>query len=443
MRCRSVLPAALLGLMAGTAVAADWPQWRGPNRDGKSADAGLLKEWPAGGPKLAWKLADVGTGYGSVAVVGDKAYLIGAEGKKAGAKEFVLCLSTADGKQLWKTPLDTAQARFLDGWGGGPRGTPTVVDGKLFALGASGDLVCLNADTGSQVWAVNLVRDFGGSVPTWGYSESPLVDGDKVVVTPGGRQPAKGKKGAEPAKPAGKSQGAVVALDKNSGKLLWGCQELTDPAGYSSCVITTVGGVRVYVQQTMESGVGIAADTGRLLFKVGEIGRRTAVIPTPVVDGEGVFFTAGYGAGCEYFKLSAAGDGVTAEKVYSRNSVVANHHGGVVEVGGKLYGHSDSKGWVCFDYKTGPDEPVWANKGPGKGSVAFADGYCYAYGERTGELVRFLASPDGWKEAGKFTIPATSQQRKGTQGLIWPHPVIANGKLYLRDYELLFVYDVK
>ncbi|MFO0847907.1 MAG: PQQ-binding-like beta-propeller repeat protein [Gemmataceae bacterium] len=445
MTLRSVLPAvALSGLLVGSTVAADWPQWRGPNRDGKSADTGLLKEWPKGGPKLAWKLDDVGAGYGTPAVVGDRVYLVGAEGKKAGAKEFVLCVSAADGKQLWKTPIDTAEARFLDGWGGGPRGTPTVTAGKLFALGASGDLVCLNAANGSQLWAVNLVRDFGGSVPQWGYSESPLVDGNKVIVTPGGRPAGKGKKGGgEPAKPSAKSQGAVVALDAESGILVWGCKELTDPAGYSSFVVTTVGGVRVYVQQTMESGVGIAADSGKLLFKVGEIGRSVAVIPTPVVDGEGVFYTAGYGAGCEYYKLSSSGGGVKAEKVYSKNKVVANHHGGVIELGGKVYGHSDSNGWVCFDYKTGPDEPVWKNKGPGKGSIAYADGHFFCYSESKGELVRIKATPDGWEEAGKFTIPATSQLRKGTSGQIWPHPVVANGKLYLRDYELLFVYDLK
>lgn len=425
MTLRSVLPAvALSGLLVGSTVAADWPQWRGPNRDGKSADTGLLKEWPKSGPKLAWKLDDVGAGYGTPAVVGDRVYLIGAEGKKAGATEFVICLSAADGKQLWKTPIQTTQGKFNDNWGGGTRSTPTVTKDKIFVLGATGDVVCVSVADGKPVWAKNVVKDFGGKIPFWGYSESPLVDGNLVVVTPGVKT-------------------GMVALNKDTGETVWQCKEFDDDAGYSSIVPTVVGGVRVYVQQTMKNGVGVRATDGKLLFKVGEIARRTAVIPTPVVDGEGVFYTAGYGAGCEYYKLTADGDGVKAEKVYSKNKVVANHHGGVIELGGKVYGHSDSNGWVCFDYKTGPDEPVWKNKGPGKGSIAYADGHFFCYSESKGELVRIKATPEGWQEAGKFTIPATSQLRKGTSGQIWPHPVVANGKLYLRDYELLFVYDLK
>ena len=415
----------LLCLTAGPAVAADWPQWRGPNRDGKSADTGLATVWPAGGPKLAWKLDNVGTGYGQVAVVGDSVYLIGAEGKKAGAKEFVLCLSAADGKEKWRTPLETAAAKFSDGWGGGPRGTPTVAGGKLFALGASGDLHALDAAGGKLLWHKNLVSDFGGTVPNWGYSESPLADGGNVVVTPG-------------------SKTGMVALKADSGEVAWKCTELADKAGYSGIIPAVVGGVRVYVQQTAEHAVGVRAADGKLLFKTGEIGRRTAVIPTPVVAGDLAFFTAGYGAGCECYRLAADGSGgVTAEKVYSKNKVVVNHHGGVIEKDGFVFGHSDGgQGWVCFDYKTGPDEPVWKDKGPGKGSITYADGHFYLYGEKSGELVRIRATKDGFQEAGRFTIPKTSAERKGTNGAVWPHPAVANGKLYLRDYELLFVYDL-
>lgn len=417
------LTALVLSLAALPAVAADWPQWRGPKRDGKSGDTGLLAAWPDGGPKLAWKLDNVGTGYGQVAVVGDRLYLVGGDAKK-GAKESVSCLSAANGKELWRTPLDTSAAKFSEGWGGGPRSTPTVANGKLYALGAAGDLVCLDASSGKLLWKKNLVKEFGGGVPQWGYSESPLVDNGNVVVTPGNKT-------------------GMVALKADTGEVAWKCTELTDGAGYAGIIPTDVGGVRTYVTQTMQSAVGVRAADGKLLFKTGEIGRRVAVIPTPVVVGDLAFFTAGYGAGCECYKLTADGQGgVKAEKVYSKNKVLDNHHGGVIEKDGFVFGHSDRNGWVCFDYKTGPDEPVWKDKGPGKGSIAYADGHFYLYGESNGTLVRIKATSEGYQEVGRFTIPQKSAERKGTQGAIWPHPVVANSKLYLRDYELLFVYDI-
>lgn len=425
MTARALL---FLAASSGLAAAADWPQWRGPNRDGKSADTGLLKEWPKAGPKLLWSLTKpeaIGAGYGTPAVVGDKLYIIGADGNKQTSNELVTCLSAADGNKVWQATLGTTIGSgfgFMDKWGGGPRSTPTVDGDVLYALGATGDLVCLTT-AGKEVWRKNLVTDFGGKVPTWGYSESPLIDGDKVVVTPG-------------------AKGGVAALNKKTGETVWVCKELTDGAGYSSLIPTEVGGTRLYVQQTMAHAVGVRAADGKLLFQVGEIGRRTAVIPTPVVVGDIAFFTAGYGAGCEAYKLAPDGpNGVKAVKLYSKNAVVENHHGGVIEYGGNVYGHS-AKGWVCFDYKTGPDEPTWVNSKFAKGSITFADGNFYCYSENDGALARIKATPEAWEETGRFTIPATSKLRVGTSGKVWPHPVVANGKLYLRDYELLYCYDI-
>ena len=424
MTARALL---FLAAATGTAAAADWPQWRGPNRDGKSADTGLLKEWPKDGPKLLWSAKTpeaIGAGYGTPAVVGDKLYVIGADGNKNSSKELVTCLSARDGGKVWQTALTTTSGNYADRWGGGPRSTPTTDGDRLYALGATGDLVCLSTADGKEVWRKNLVSDFGGKVPNWGYSESPLIDGNKVVVTPG-------------------AKGGVAALDKKTGETVWVCKELSDGAGYSSLIPTEVGGTRLYVQQTMLHAVGIRANDGKLLFQVGEIGRQTAVIPTPVVVGDIAFFTAGYGAGCEAYKLAPDGPGgVKAQKIYSKNKVVENHHGGVIEFGGHVYGHSNKAGWVCFDYKTGPDDPVWANQRFAKGSIAFADGYFFCYSETDGALARIKATPTAWEEAGRFTIPATSKLRVGTQGKVWPHPVIANGKLYLRDYELLYCYDL-
>jgi outer membrane protein assembly factor BamB len=412
-------------IWSATATAGDWPQWQGPNRDGHSADTGLLDTWPAAGPKLLWSHTDpdkIGTGYGTPAVVGDRMYIIGADGAKQTAGEFVTCLDLKDGKQVWRRALATTPGKFNDGWGGGPRSTPTVDGDAVYVLGSTGDLACLGAAKGDVRWTKNLVKDFGGAIPTWGYSESPLVDGDKLLVTPG-------------------NKGGIVALNKKTGAQVWHCKELTDGAGYSSILVTEVGGVRQYVTQTMASGVGVRASDGKLLWKVGSIGRRTAVIPTPVLHDGYVFFTAGYGAGCECFKLEKDGDGTKATEVYTKNKVVANHHGGVVRVGDYIYGHSDSTGWVCFDMKKGGDEPVWQNKGVGKGSVSLADGFLYCYAEGDGTLGRVKATEKGYQESGRFTVPQKSKLRPG-QGKVWAHPVIANGRLILRDYEMLFVYDI-
>lgn len=413
-------------LACGSATgAADWPQWRGPNRDGHSADTGLLDKWPTAGPKMLWSLTDldkIGTGYGSPAVVGDRLYIIGATGPKQTATEFVTCLSLKDGSRVWRQELATTPGKFNDGWGGGPRSTPTMDGDVLYVLGATGDLTCMGSEKGDVRWTQNLVKDHGGSIPVWGYSESPLIDGENLVCTPG-------------------SKGGMVALDKKTGKMVWQCKELTDVPGYSSIVIAEVGGVKQYVQQTMQSGAGVRAKDGKLLWKVSGIKRAAAVIPTPVLHDGHVFFTSGYNAGCECYKLEKDGDGTKATAVYTKNSVVVNHHGGVIRVGDYVYGHSDRLGWVCFNMKKGGEEPVWQHKGVGKGAISFADGYFYCLSENDGTLARVKATEEDYQEAGRLKIPQTSKLRL-PQGKVWAHPVIANGRLILRDYELLFVYDV-
>lgn len=416
--------AAAASLSFGILAAADWPQWRGPNRDGKSTETGLVAKFPEGGPKLLWSktdISDIGTGYGCPAIVGGKLYILGADGAKQDAKEFLTCLDAATGKAVWKIDLTTTGGKFLDGWGGGPRGTPTVDGSNIYVIGATGDLTC--ATTGGKVvWTKNLVKDFGGAVPQWGYSESVLIDGDKLLCTPG-------------------NKGGITALDKKTGNLIWTCKELTDGAGYSSLIVTEVGGVKQYVTQTMAHGVGVRAKDGKLLWSVGEIKRSVAVIPTPVIKDGHVFFTTGYGGGCELFKLEADGEGTKATLVY-KSGLVVNHHGGVVEVNGKLYGHSDAKSvWFCLDFLKDGKEALWTSNKLDKGSISFADGQLYCYGQGKGTLVRIMATDTGWEETGRFTIPELSSVRP-RQGLVWAHPVVANGKLYLRDYEKFFCYDI-
>jgi outer membrane protein assembly factor BamB len=400
----------------------DWPQWRGPNRDGKSAETGI--NFPKDGPKLLWEKANVGTGYGSPAVVGNNIYLIGGSDGKAGSMETLHCYGLADGKEIWTLDLGTTPGRFSDGWGGGPRSTPTVTDGHIYALGATGDLVCATTD-GKKVWSKNLVKDFAGKIPQWGYSESPLVDDGRVVVTPG-------------------SGTGMLALDAKTGKTAWECKEFKDSAGYSSIMPMMLGDKKLYIQQTMEHALGVFAKDGKLAFSTGEIKRRTAVIPTPVISGDHVFFTAGYGAGCECYKLSLNGDKVKAERVFSNNAIT-NHHGGVIGLGDYVFGHSDGGGgWTMLNMKSKDADIAWKSTKLGKGSVTFADGLFFCYAESSGELAVVKAAPDAkeWVEVGRMKLPSKSTTRPNN-GKVWPHPVIAQGKLFLRDYDKFFVFDLK
>ena len=421
---RRLLAVTVLALAGSTIDAADWPQWRGPNRDGVSTETGLLKEWPKGGPKLAWKANLGGVGYGSPVIVGDKLFITAAEDDKDGLKEFAVCLDAKTGAQVWKVSLATGEGGYLTGWGSGPRSSPTVDGDAVYLLGARGDLVRLKATDGATVWSVNLKKDFGGGIPTWGYSESVLIDADNVICSPGG------------------SKGTVLALNKKTGAKVWQSEELTDGAGYASLIAADIGGVRQYITQTSAAAVGVRAKDGKLLWRQTTLKRSVAVIPTPIVHDGYAFFTSGYGAGCELFKLTSKDDATSAEKVYSPNKLIANHHGGVVRIGDHIYGHTDSGNrWVCFEYKSEATDPVWESKDLDKGSLVAADGRLYCYGQSKGTCVLVEASPKEWKESGRFEIPEKSQSPR-RQGMIWAHPVVANGKLFLRDHELLFCYDV-
>ncbi len=404
----------LLGLLsAPLAEAGDWPQWFGTDRTGRSAETGLLKSWPTGGPRFAWKAAGLGIGYTTVSVAGGRIFTAG----DTSDGNLIIALKESDGTKLWSSHLGKAGA---PGWGGfaGPRCTPTVDGERLFAVGQFGELVCFETATGKELWRKDLTTDFGGSRPEWGFSESPLLDGDHLVATPGG------------------PQGAIVALNKTTGAPVWQSKEFTDAAQYASLVPATIGSVRQYVQLTTESVAGIAADDGRLLWRAPRKGR-VAVIPTPIVKDDLVYVTSGYEVGCHLFKVAKAGASFQATQVYA-NKVMANHHGGAILVGDHVYGHSDKGGWTCQKFATG--EAVWQeNAKLGKGSLTYADGHLYCREEKEGasEVVLLEATPVAYTETGRFKQPEQSGKHA------WPHPVIANGKLYLRDQDLLFCYDVK
>jgi len=388
--------------------AGEWPQWRGPKRDGHSEDTGLLKEWPAGGPPLLWKTNGIGGGYSSVSVDNGKIFTMGDRADSS----FLHALDLR-GKPLW-----SAKVGKPGGGGGypGPRCTPTVDGERVYALGQYGDLVCVEAASGKEIWRKNLAKDFAGQVGGWGYSESPLVEGEQIICTPGGMQ------------------GTLLALNKKTGVKTWQSYQFTDHAEYSSPIVAEIGGVRQYIQLTGDSVAGVAADTGKLLWRASRRGS-TAIIPTPVFYRDHVYVTSGYGVGCNLFKINSTGSSFKAQEVYS-NKVMDNHHGGVVLVGEHIYGYSDGKGWVCQNFMTG--EMVWNDKKLGKGSISYADGHFYLRSEGSkGTVALIEASPEGYRERGRFDQP----NRSGKES--WPHPVIAGGKLYLRDQDLLLCYDLQ
>ena len=407
-----VVVAAMAVVSLGNVRAAsfDWPQWRGPDRSDVSKETGLLKKWPAEGPKRAWLYENAGNGYSGPAIANGKYFTIGTRDNN----ECVLALDANTGKEIWAAKIG---AELDNRWGGGPRGTPTVDGDRVYALSGKGDLACINIADGKVVWTASM-NALGGRTPDWGYTESVLVDGDKVVCTPGG------------------SKGALAAFNKANGKEVWRSTDFTDGAQYASIIPADINGQRQYIQLTMKHLAGISAKDGKLLWTSDWPGR-TAVIPTPIYRDSHVYISSGYGVGCKLVKIEA---GDKATTVYE-NKVMKNHHGGVILVGDHLYGYSDGLGWVCQDFKSG--DQVWAERSKlGKGAIAFADGMLYCLDERSGTVVLIEASPKGWSEHGRFKLDPQTKIRS-PQGAIWTHPVISNGKLYLRDQDLIYCYDIK
>jgi len=425
---KKLLFVALCGMtMTGFAVAADWPQWRGPNHDDISKETGLLKSWPEGGPKLLWTFREAGEGYSGPAIVGDTLYCMGADDKN----DHIYALDLKTQTKKWSTPVGP---RLNLDRGDGPRGTPFVDGDLVFGLGSQGNLICVKASTGDKVWLQPLYdgKDFKDNkwwkdqmASQWGYSESPLVDGDQVVCTPGGKN------------------GTMAAFNKKTGEPIWRTKEWTDNAASSSIVAAEIGGVHQYVKMTDSTIAGVSPKDGTILWRFAR--QANITIPTPIVSGDYVFVCSGYGVGDTLLKIAKDGGKFKADEVYSDKDMV-NHHGGVVLVDGNLYGYSDGKKWLCKEMISG--KVLWP-KGKdesklGKGSLTCADGCFYCYSEDDGTVALVQVSPEGWKEKGRFNVPEKSKTHATKNGgKFWTHPVISNGKLYLRDKELLWCYDVK
>jgi outer membrane protein assembly factor BamB len=407
-------------LGAAVAVAADWPQFRGPQRDGVSEETSLLTSWPENGPPLLWETRGAGRGYASLAITDGRIYTLGDTPSTAtDQNEYVSCFDQQSGKLVWQQEVGPPWTSGRPDWQSS-RSTPTVDGELLYVLTPFGQLYCLESATGKEVWTRHLKDDFGGKKGDgWGYSESVLVDGDSVICTPGG------------------GSATMVALNKKTGDLSWKAVWPDDRgAGHASVMVSEVDGTRVYVQTTAGGALGVRASDGKLLWTF-PIDRTTAVIPNPIIRDDLVFFTAGYRRGGALLRQVPAGDGdVKLEVVYPLNTALANKHGGVVLIGDYLYGDSDSSGIpFCAELMTG--EQLWKSRGSGRGSaaVAAADGHLYIrYNDGTMVLAR--ASPEAYEEQGSFKIPGSGERPS------WSHPVISGGKLFLREQDRIFVYDV-
>lgn len=401
-----MLMLSLSPLTTGAPAAGDWPQWRGPERSGLSQEKGLMKQWPETGPRRNWSISNLGEGYGSLAIQGDRIFVQGTNRNAS----VIFSLNRADGKTVWSAALGP---KVDEGRGNGPRSTPTIDGDRIYVLTENGDLACLRGRDGSRVWSKNILREFGGDNPHWLISESPLIDGNRVIVSPGG-------KGA-----------GIVALDKMTGKTVWTSSELNDGAGYASCIVADVGGVKTIMNFTSRAAVGVRASDGKLMWRYDRAANNTANCTTPVYLNNKVFFSSAYGTGAALLDLTPQSGEVKAREVYFTRDM-QNHHGGVVLVNGYIYGFSNSI-LTCIEFATG--KKMWSDRSVGKGALTYADGMLFLMGENN--LVGLAeATPSGYKEKGRFSI---ADQGKPS----WAHPVVAGGKLYIRNQGELAAYDVK
>ena len=420
MKLRSLALGGVVCLCVIGVSAADWPQWRGPERSGVSKEVGLLKQWPAGGPKLLWQVNDLGDGYSTPAVVGMRIYLMSNHGMD---NEFVQALSTENGKVIWTTRVGNVGNPNQNPPYPKARSTPTIDGNFVYVLGSDGDIACVDAKTGKLRWTKNVRKEFGGQPGEWAYAESPLVDGDLVVVTPGG------------------PEATLVALNKKTGALVWKSAVAGgDVAGYASAIVVQAAGRKQYVQLLSKGLVGVDAKTGQFLWRYAEVAKGPAQYFTPVARGEYVYGGA-LGIGGGLVQLKSNGGAVVAEQVYFKRGL-PNGIGGAVIVGDHLYGTEVGKKLVAVEFATG--KVMWEQADFGWGSVAAADGLLFAH-LVTGEYVLVDATGEGYREKGRLTPPNQPAKKQAGQfpEQSFTYPVIANGRLYIRDLGTLWAYDIK
>lgn len=396
----------LLSATLGGAAEPFWPQWRGPDRSGVSSDTGLLTKWPEGGPKLLWKATGAGAGFSSVSMTDGRLYTMGAgEGN-----DFVVCFDLKDGRRLWSTTLGKI---YRNKYGDGPRCTPTLDGDRLYAVSGNGDLACLKAADGGIAWKLNILAEFGGKNIKWGISESPLIDGDRVIICAGGKG------------------GSIVALNKTDGKLIWRSRKVKDDPGYASALLVDLGGVKQVIHFTAAAVLGLRAEDGELLWRYTKVANDIANCATPLYHDGQVFATSNYDTGAALLRLTPTGGKVDAEQVYFTRDMM-NHHGGVILVGGHLYGCSN-KTLVCMEWKTGKE--LWKHRSVGKGSLTAAEGMLYCLSEN-GVVGLVKASPKGYEEISRFSIEVDGPNS-------WAYPVVAGGRLFIRNGDQVLCYDIR
>ena len=441
---RSLVCSLSVAFACSLASAEDWPQWQGKNRDGLSGETGLLQEWPAEGPPLAWRVGDLGGGFSAPAIVGGRLYGM----SNRGDDEVVWALSEKDGSEIWSSRLGPAfEGQSRPQASEGPGATPTFDDGRLYVVGSAGNIACLSAKDGAIVWQKSFVDDFGGTSPAWAYRESPLIDGDKVIGTPGS------------------NSAMMVALDKRTGETIWQTQmpeqaEAEDTGGrrrrggsgaaYSSAIAIDFEGQRQYVQFTAKALIGVAASDGRLLWQWDRPASGFGInVTTPYYQDGLVFASSAYNNGGGVAKLTRGADGqISAEEVwFSRN--IQNHHGGVAVIDNvpsmeetAETGPATSSAWISERVMCSGMRAIPINDACGK--VPWLSRMAASTTAMTpkprgaeDEMILIKPSPEEYIEVGRFPVPDPSGVHS------WAHPVIANGKLYVRDQGDLFCYDIK
>jgi len=383
-------------------TASGWPGWRGPMRDGKSPDTGLLKQWPPDGPELVWSVDTIGKGYSSVAVANDTVYITGDANHRLTLYAFDL-----DGRPRWQRDIDAAWTKSPPG----SRSTPSIDGGNLYLVSGNGVVGCFDATNGRPKWQRNM-REFGGSTPNWGYAESVLIYENLAVITPGG-------------------DNCIVALDKTNGRPVWTSQGFRAGAHYSSCYAFTHDGVPMIVNGTAEGIVCVEPRSGGMLWSNPFSARNTANCPTPVFGDGHVFWANGYGKGGVCLRLTADRGRVSAQQAWTTRDMVC-HHGGYIIEDGHIYGNN-GQGWACLDLPTG--RQLWHERGVGKGSLCFADDMLYLFAESGGKMGLATCSPEGFEMRGSFSVAGS--------GPSWAHPVVIGGRLYIRYDTNLYCYDVR
>jgi outer membrane protein assembly factor BamB len=402
----------LLYSMFTGAWAADWPQWRGPQRNGASAETGLLKKWPEKGPSLIWSVEKLGGGHSSASVSGGKIFITGII-----KDQETLTSLDLNGKILWQTPCG-------EKWKGSypeSRSTPTVEKDRVYVISGMGEVFCIDSNEGKINWSRNVFKEFDGDYPGWGIAESPLIVEDKIICTPGGED------------------ASLVALDKMSGKVIWQTKELSEQGNYCSPILIKRGAKKIIATQLADSFVGIDAENGKVLWRDEyedyQDDPKDININSPLYHDGHIYITSGYDNPGAMFELSA--DGTSLKRLWTDN-VLDVHLGGVVFVDGYIYGSNweDNRhgNWVCLDWKSG--KVMWETKWKNKGPIITAEGMLYCYEEKNGGLALVRANPQKLDLISSFEIPLG-------KGPHWSHPAISDGRLYVRHGDALMVYDIK